>query len=590
MEGEKKALALTSYFVSIPPARQSVALIVFFGLFFGMLLSLAQSKTDFYSMVNSVGAGLFALSVPALICAALFFLLRKRIYFRRIAFLSLVSLVLYGVFYLLSAAVQPTSQQLSSSILVVGYGIVFILWFLTSKFAFGLPRTAFVFSILQLLFNALFALSVTQISLAADPLSSLLKFYFASFVFLAALYMLFFLLNAPMKRNLGLSSMDALSMFFAQWFYGSRQLEGAFEEIGEQISTFVHVAGWKTSAGTCLFVFPYVHFGPFGNLGGSQLPSRISAALAHEGEAFVFHPTVTHDFNPVSAQEAQKAVDASKAAASMLKYSGAKGFVSSAKYGSVSAHCIGANNCSLVSYSRAPLTTEDVDFSIGLALMQCISKYCKNATVIDQHNAETGDVSTVGSGNPISFEMLAATEKLFEKTHPRSGLQIGWSTSFFSSISIGSNGIKAASIKHSKGISSLLLFDANGAVPAFRGQLIGELEAAAKDAGYKGVCVEAFTTDTHEINTVKGVLNPLGKADRAQIIAESKRLLLRSLENMRPAQFAYAQENFSIKVLGAKQSVEIISTLNSIVAIARIAVPLMLLGATGALLWALAKF
>ena len=114
MEGEKKALALTSYFVSIPPARQSVALIVFFGLFFGMLLSLAQSKTDFYSMVNSVGAGLFALSVPALICAALFFLLRKRIYFRRIAFLSLVSLVLYGVFYLLSAAVQPTSQQLSS--------------------------------------------------------------------------------------------------------------------------------------------------------------------------------------------------------------------------------------------------------------------------------------------------------------------------------------------------------------------------------------------------------------------------------------------------------------------------------------------
>ena len=52
MEGEKKAIALTSYFVSLPPAKQSVALIIFFGLFFGLLFSLAQSQTDFYSVIN----------------------------------------------------------------------------------------------------------------------------------------------------------------------------------------------------------------------------------------------------------------------------------------------------------------------------------------------------------------------------------------------------------------------------------------------------------------------------------------------------------------------------------------------------------
>ncbi|VVB58565.1 Uncharacterised protein [Candidatus Anstonella stagnisolia] len=589
MEGEKKALALTSYFVSLPPAKQSVALIIFFGLFFGLLFSLAQYKTDFYSVINFAGAGVFALSVPALLCASIFFLLRRHAYFRRLAFLSLISLVLYGIFYLISAAVRPSHSQLSASILIVGYGLVFILWFLTSKFAFGLPRAAFAFAILQLLLNALFALSANQISLGVDPISSLLKFYFASFVFLIAAYLLFFILNAPMKRNLGLSSMDTLSMFLSQWFYGGRDLEGAFEEIGEGISTFVHVAGWKTKNGKCLFVVPYVHFGPFGNLGGSQLTSQIQKALSHEGEIFVFHPTVTHDFNPVSNEEAQKAVSAAVSAASSLHFTNAKGFVCSSRANTVRARCLYANNSAFLSYTRAPHTTEDVDFSIGLALAQSAQAHCKSAIIVDEHNAETGDVNTVGSGNPISFEMLQATESLFEKTPLPSALSIGWSSSSFSSPTVGSNGIKAASIKHAKGIYSIMLFDSNGIVPSFREQLIRELEACAKASGF-GASVEIFTTDTHEINTVKGVLNPLGKANRQEILSECKKLLLSSLKNMQPASFAHSKEDFSLKVLGAKQSVEIISTLNSIVAIARIAAPLVLLGATGALLWALTKF
>jgi len=330
---------------------------------------------------------------------------------------------------------------------------------------------------------------------------------------------------------LGLSSMDALSMFLSQWFYGGRDLEEAFEEIGESIRTFAHVAGWKTKNGKCLFIFPYVHFGPFGNLGGSQLTSQISKALSHEGEIFVFHPTVTHDFNPVSAEEAQKAISACKQAASSLSFSPAKGFVSFAKAGSVSAHLIAANNCALASYGRAPFTTEDVDFSIGLALMQSLNSRFKHAAVFDQHNAETGDVNTVGSGNPISFEMLAATQKLLAQHPPASKLSIGWCSSPFSSPcieqprgaadlrsgtsrngislgcssqrpsvacladasvcsireaplpSMGTNGIKAASIRHAKGIYSMLLFDANGIVPSFREQLISELQQTAKQAG-----------------------------------------------------------------------------------------------------------
>ena len=46
---------------------------------------------------------------------------------------------------------------------------------------------------------------------------------------------------------------------------------------------------------------------------------------------------------------------------------------------------------------------------------------------------------------------------------------------------------------------------------------------------------------------------------------------------MQPARFYSAKRWFDIRVLGAKQSIEIISTVNSIVAVAKIIVPLLLI-------------
>jgi len=48
--------------------------------------------------------------------------------------------------------------------------------------------------------------------------------------------------------------------------------------------------------------------------------------------------------------------------------------------------------------------------------------------------------------------------------------------------------------------------------------------------------------------------------------------------DMSDAKFFSSKKWFEIKVLGAKQSIEIVSTVNSIVAVAKIAAPIVLIG------------
>ena len=51
-----------------------------------------------------------------------------------------------------------------------------------------------------------------------------------------------------------------------------------------------------------------------------------------------------------------------------------------------------------------------------------------------------------------------------------------------------------------------------------------------------------------------------------------------ALDDMQDAKFFAGKRWFDIRVIGAKQSIEVISTINSIVAVSKIMLPLILLG------------
>jgi len=98
-----------------------------------------------------------------------------------------------------------------------------------------------------------------------------------------------------------------------------------------------------------------------------------------------------------------------------------------------------------------------------------------------------------------------------------------------------------------------------------------------------------MTTDTHQINAVRGVLNPLGTEHRGDVMVLIRNLFKQAAGKMEEVKFSSAEERFRIKVFGTGQSAEISSTINAVVAVLRLALPLILIASAVLLLWALGK-
>ncbi|MEM4720094.1 MAG: DUF2070 family protein, partial [Candidatus Bilamarchaeaceae archaeon] len=82
--------------------------------------------------------------------------------------------------------------------------------------------------------------------------------------------------------------------------------------------------------------------------------------------------------------------------------------------------------------------------------------------------------------------------------------------------------------------------------------------------------------DTHETNIVKGVFNPVKEEN--EVLNAIIKSAGEAINDMKEATAFIDKEWFEIRTIGAKHSIEIVSTINAIVAITKIIVPLILVG------------
>lgn len=587
---KKDTLNLSKYFVSLPHPAISILLIIAISFIFGILIGIAKEGFRIEAVLAGFD-GLFILALPSIISGIFLFIMRRRVLFKRAIFLSLLSVILYGIFYFISVFGTNFLKE-AKNFVYFGFALSFVVWYFILLLGFNLKRSAIVFSAAQLLIFALFASFFEALTETENFHLILIKIYLTAFVLLAIIYAIFYLVSAPMKKNLGISSLDAISMFAAQWLYGKKDLEETFYEFGEEIETLVWI-GKFSGKRQALFVVPYVHFGPFGNLGGSEFTQLISEAIKENYkkenyEVFVFHGTVTHDFNPVSSNEINKLISACKKVINQLNPKSAKMSYSCYRFGTVKANAFCINESAFISYSRAPRTTEDVNFGIGLTLMEIGKRIYKSVAVVDEHNAETGDVTSVEIGNPIGFEMISATEKLFDKKEKQEKFLFGFSSGNISLPSLGKNGIKLALFKQGKKLYAIALFDSNGIIPQFRAELVEFFEVLGKEKGL--VCKgEIYTTDTHQINNIRGILNPIGTENRGEIMMLLRKLFYEAYERLEEVKFDSGETKFKINVFGPGQSVEIVSTISSVIAILKLIFPAILILAAIILVFLLEK-
>lgn len=577
----RKAVDLTSYLFVLPPIPVIFISMALFSFLFGAGLNILVGSEDI--IYNGARDGALLLFIPALLTTTIVKMLIRRMPLKRILATAFGGEVVYGFAYLVALFVADISEFYGELVLLVGAALVFVLWYIIARLVFILKYRSILFAIIQLLFYFIFLFNFQTIAIAEG---SLLEFttraYISSFILLGALYIFFLIINAPMKKTFGVSSTDAFSLFLNQWIYRKNDLERAFEKVGENAKTLVGVTGFKRKKDSILFIIPNVHFGPFGSLGGSEFSYLIAEEVKakYNTNAFVFHGTVTHDLNPTSSSEVKKITDAIGRILKRSKYDTTTVSLGKGKSRECTAETLMFGKDAFTGVSRAPLVTEDINFGLGLSMLLEAEKYAKTAVVADQHNAETGEITSFEPGSEIGYNYLSAVGNSFSKKQKQGKLKIGISEQHPESSTLGGAGIKIAVFSTSPEYVVVLL-DANGVTPKFKEKIEREVKKLGK---YE---VGLFTTDTHQTNVVRGVLNPA--KDEKEIVDAVKKGVKEAAANMQEASAFVDKEWFDINVLGAKHSIEIISTVNSIVAVAKITAPLILIAAILVLLAILSK-
>ncbi len=582
MESAKEAVSITKYFVSLPHPKVLISFILLSALIFGALIGgLHLQKFDFESITFGSAMIVLVVAFPSIFTSVVLNISRRKVNFARALAVALLSCITYSFFYFLAIF-------FIRDFVYVGFGISFLVWLVILKFAFGLERSCWIFATLQSILH-LGALIFASFLFAEAIEDSAIKIALSSLVFVFLLYSILFMASRPLKKNLGISSSDAISLFASQWLYQDNEIEDAFDEMGEIANTWVAVARFKTNVGVMDWVVPYFHFGPFGNLGGAQFSALIESRLkTHISNCtFVFHGTATHDLDPVKSDCLDYIIDNCNEAISEINLRPAYFSYRLGKKALESCHHMQINNDVIFAFTRAPQSTEDVNLAIGWALMENARLENGDSIAIDCHNCESEDVDYVEPGSKESFDMLDALENAKSQKRLMEAMRAGWACDYPKNISsVASGGIKVAcfdSASH-KPIFYVLI-DSNSIIANAREKLIDAIKKQYSHARQ----VEIFTTDSHELNAVRGVFNPAGVDDYDELESAVLELAKKAHDNLSAVEFGMVKKRIKLKVLGPYQSSEIVSTFNAVFSLLKIAIPVGILGAVLATLWILTK-
>ncbi|MBI5046589.1 DUF2070 family protein, partial [Candidatus Micrarchaeota archaeon] len=417
------AISLTSYFITLPSTAYLVFTMIVIGVLFGLIINPGQYSTidNMEKLYRAIADGLMLLTLPAFLTSIIVKALIIKMPYRRIAATALWGEFIYAIAYsasLLLGGVNPVWAQM---VLLIGSAIVFVCWYIIARFVFILKYRSILFAIIQLALYLIFLASNQALYATPAPLLDVaLKFYLSSFVLLLGLIVFFMIINAPMKKNLGLSSTDAITYLASQWLYHNKDMEKVFEKVGEEVKTVVSIMAFERANDRIFFVTPCVHYGPFGNLGGSEFSHLIAQELdsrykKYNSKTFVFHGTVTHDLNPVATSEMEKIMSAIDRSIKNSKFENARVSLLVGEKEECRAQALRINNSAMISLSRAPLVTEDINLGLGLSLMYGAEKRVENAMIVDQHNAETGEITSFEPGSIVGFNYMGAIDDALSK-------------------------------------------------------------------------------------------------------------------------------------------------------------------------------
>ncbi|MGB9635505.1 MAG: DUF2070 family protein [Candidatus Micrarchaeia archaeon] len=571
-----KAVGITKYFLSLPSSRYIFVILCALSIVF----ALAFAYMTQVSIVQALLSSFLLIVFPATL-AALIFRLTRGILLKRSMFLMFIASFLYMIVYLVYFYTKDIN------IIILGYSIIFLIVFMCSYYIFRLKYSGVVLSIIQLFFFSVMLYYLELIT--SSPKDMLLKLSVASFILSVFAYILIYLINAPLKRAFSIPGMHAFSLFASQWLYESKDLEKEFDRIGTYVNTYVDALLIKNNDGKYLITIPHVHFGPFGNLGGSEFTYLISSSLEKnkitDGVA-VLHGACTHDYNPTTSKQLANLTSPLKEFIANAELHKPKVCFVKTTHGKAIASHLVINSSVLSTFSRYPYTTEDMDFGLGLLLREIGTKRFATCMIADEHNSETGEITQFLVGTHEADEYVSSM-RAFINSHSK--LKMENARFAFKKLNdekyqtygvVGKNGISLFCIITRSNSVLYVVFDSNGITNTAKSYLEKKLSKYFNN-------IVVMTTDTHTLNKVSGIVNPVEIEDVVSLeddLTEAAKYLLAHASS-----FQYSAKTIPVrvKVFGQAQSLKLIGTINATISILKLILPLILLFSALITLWAL---
>ena len=280
----------------------------------------------------------------------------------------------------------------------------------------------------------------------------------------------------------------------------NRPLEEQLVAMSEPHSVEADSLQFSVASEACLgrMVAPYVHPGPFRNVGSSGLSLRLTEGLTG-CEALIVHGVSNHEWDLARSGDVDRIVDALKEA-SYSTSSETCGPMVRTEVGGAKASCQIFGEIALFTLTLSPKSHDDIPDIVKNRIRSASKERGFIAMVIDAHNCldeedllDDGDAENLATA---AVEALDCATKLQQAPFKAGFFRVKpseWSLDD----GMGPCGVGAAVVEVFSGERyAYLIFDSNNMIQGLREKLIDKLKAE----GYAGA--EVLTSDTHLVNAI----------------------------------------------------------------------------------------
>lgn len=622
---------LTSYVFRAPSPLKVSAITIIFSMLVGFIINfdignlLANfSVNNIFENVIVFGVGL--IGIPAILSGFIStptaYLTGGIFYYRRSFLLAFISSLIIFCILLIGKLLTIWFEINMIIILIFGYAIIISLrhsvLMATSnhKHLSSLPS-----SINQSIFGFIFIFIMADIYHISGFDLLYFMFWF-SIIFIAATALWLHIIARPFRSNFGVNGLflmrHALTQFTEQKSTGLTLEKEFFSKIGTSINVRLGTIcirkkkqnpndnnilqqGDKKIGSVdklkTLMVIPSVHPGPFGILGGSNLPKKLFNLLKDlTTNLMVFHGPVTHDHDPVAAGECRKVASATRQLVRSTNYSDSVSTFQRAYHemNSEQVSKIQTSNLNLCGqrfgngtvyiHTSSPESTDDIDYPVGEAIIQKAQHDTKHrALFIDAHNCLEPGTGQIYYGSKKANNMIKLVSGLNDKfSDSNDGILncgFAYDDNFKINQGIGPMGIQVLAVEcksnNLKGLKNhkeekncitniYVLIDGNNILPGLREQIITSLKGLVDE-------VEIFTTDNHVVNATMGGYNPVGlKVDPILIVHGIRKLVKEAIIDCEPCEVGVNSKIVkNIRILGQNTPLRLSATINATISIMR---------------------